>query len=129
MSFEVEGKIIVLNPTIQVSEKFSKREFVLKIESNNPQYPESVAFQLSQDKCNLLDGLNVGDDVAVGFNLKGREWNSPQGEVKYFNTLDAWKINRINTSAPQKAMQPNTDFDKPKSNAPMPGAKADDLPF
>ena len=76
--------------TRQVSEKFSVREFVLTDESS--QYPQHVQFQATQDRCSLLDGFQIGSEITVNFNIRGREWTSPQGEVKYFNSLDAWRI-------------------------------------
>lgn len=86
---EVTGKIKMINPTQVVSDKFSKREFVV---TTNDMYPQDILFQLTQDKCTLLDMFKVGDKVEVSFNLRGREWTNPQGEVKYFNSLEAWKI-------------------------------------
>jgi translation initiation factor IF-3 len=91
---EVIGKIKVINDTIKVSEKFSKREFVITTEDL---YPQDVQFQLTQDKCTLLDMFKTGDNVKVSFNLRGREWISPQGEIKYFNTLEVWKIFKEDT--------------------------------
>ncbi len=90
--FKLTGTVKVLNPTVQVSEKFSKREFV--ITESSSMYPQDILFQLTQDKCSLLDGINVNEQVEVSFNLRGREWTSPQGEVKYFNSLDAWRIDK-----------------------------------
>jgi hypothetical protein len=86
----IKGKIKVINPTNVVSDKFSKREFVVETEET---YPQPVLIQLTQDKCSLLDLFKVGQDVEVSVNLKGREWNSPQGKTKYFNTIEAWRIN------------------------------------
>ena len=86
----IKGKIKLINPTIQVSEKFSKREFVLTETSN--QYPQDLLIQMGKDKNNLLDGLFVGQEVDVDINLRGREWINPQGEAKYFNTIEAWRI-------------------------------------
>lgn len=83
--------------TVQVSEKFSKREFVVTDASG--MYPQDIMFQATQDKCNLLDGYQAGDQVDVSFNLRGREWTSPTGDVKYFNTLEAWRIERSNQGA------------------------------
>lgn len=94
---EVTGILKVKNESQQVSEKFKKREFVLT--ENSSQYPQHVSFQLAQDKCALLDNYNVGDEIKVHFNLQGREWTSPKNEVKYFNTLDAWKIEKLGTGA------------------------------
>jgi hypothetical protein len=86
---QVAGKIVAIMPTQVVSEKFSKREFVVETPS---QYPQQILFQLTQDKCSLLDGLQVGQEVDVHLNIRGRSWQNPQGETKYFNTLEAWKI-------------------------------------
>jgi hypothetical protein len=104
---ELKGVIKVIGQTIQVSEKFSKREIVLT--DNSSMYPQDISFQLDQDKCSLADGLNVGDEVNLSFNLRGREWTSPQGEVKYFNTLQAWKIDRLNVSTPVVS-EPSNDL-------------------
>jgi len=87
---DITGILKVKNEAQQVSEKFKKREFVLT--DNSSQYPQHVSFQLTQDKCNLIDSYNVGAEIKVHFNLRGREWTSPQGEIKYFNTLEAWRI-------------------------------------
>jgi hypothetical protein len=69
-----------------VSERFSKREFVVEM-ADTPKYPQVVLFQLTGDRCAQLDGLNVGDQISIEFSLRGREWRSPSGEVKYFNSL------------------------------------------
>ena len=58
-------------------------------------YPQDIMFQLTQDKCSLIDGFNTQDQIEVSFNLRGREWTSPQGEVRYFNTLEAWRIEKV----------------------------------
>ena len=74
--------------------RFQKREFVLTTEANTP-YPQHVSFQVTQDKCrSLLDSFNDGEEIKVQFNLRGREWNGPQG-IKYFNTLEAWRIEKM----------------------------------
>jgi hypothetical protein len=95
--FKINGTLKVANQTQVISEKFSKREFVIE---TNDQYPQLVMFQLTQDKCNLLDAFKVGNQLEVSFNLRGREWTSPAGEVKYFNTLEAWRLESIGTELP-----------------------------
>lgn len=85
------GKLIEKSDTIEVSESFRKREFVIEY-AENPQYPELLQFELVQSNCEQLDNFKEGDEIDVYFNLKGRKWTSPQGEVKYFNSLQAWKI-------------------------------------
>lgn len=93
-AFKMKGVIKVIKPTQQVSEKFSKREFVVT-DLSEAQYPQDILFELKQDKTSLLDNFMQGQEVEVSFNLRGREWESPQGEVKYFNTLNAFKIDAI----------------------------------
>jgi len=88
---EITGTIHHIAPVHNITEIFSKREFVLKI-ADNPQYPQFVSFQLTQDKCGLIAPFKLGAAVKVFFNLRGRQWVSPQNETKYFNTLEAWRI-------------------------------------
>jgi hypothetical protein len=91
MGIETTGKLHTIFDTKQVSERFSKREFVVEL-VDNPKYPQTVLFQLTGDRCAQLDDMRVGDEVRIEFSLRGREWRSPSGEVKYFNSLDVWKI-------------------------------------
>jgi single-stranded DNA-binding protein len=91
MGIEVTGKLHVIMETKQVSERFTKREIIVEV-TDNPKYPQFVQFQLTGDRCSLADDLQVGDQVRIEFSLRGREWRSPQGETKYFNSLDIWKI-------------------------------------
>jgi hypothetical protein len=93
---QVAGKIVAIMPTQVVSEKFSKREFVVETPD---QYPQQILFQLTQDKCSILDSLKVGQEVDVHLNIRGRSWQNPQGETKYFNTLEAWKIDVLGATA------------------------------
>ena len=106
---DISAKIIEIFATAKVTDTFQKREFVVEY-SDNPQYPEYVKFELVQDKCTLLDGFNVGDEVVVHFNLKGRKWTDPQGVVKYFNSLQAWRLEaKSDNQAPTDATAPPTN--------------------
>jgi hypothetical protein len=116
---EVSGKIKLVNATQVVSDKFSKRTLVVVTSDT---YPQEIEIQFTQDKCSLLDGLSVGAEVTIGVNLRGRMWTNPQGEDKYFNTIEGWKIDA--TINPVSNMQPPLPT-SPQS-APLP---ADDLPF
>jgi hypothetical protein len=123
--YKLTGTIKVINDTVQVTEKFSKREFV--INDSASMYPQDIMFQAAQDKCSMLDGMMEGQSVEVSFNLRGREWVSPQGETKYFNTLDAWRIEAVDTSTPGT---PTASKPEPVPAAPGGGsAEDDDLPF
>lgn len=95
-SFKLEGTVKFIGTTVSVSEKFSKRELVVM--DDDPTYPQLISFQVTQERCSVLDTFMEGQRVEVSFNLKGREWTSPQGETKYFNTLEAWRIEAVGTA-------------------------------
>ena len=96
MSFEITGKLHKIYETENKTETFRAREFV--IETPDGSYTNHIKFQLVQDRCSLMDDFQEGEDIKVHFDLRGREWNSPQGETKYFNSLDVWKIERVNAN-------------------------------
>ena len=127
--YKFQGKIKVINDTQEISEKFKKREFV--VTDTSSMYPQDVMFQSVQDKCAMLDGYSVEDEVEVSFNLRGREWTSPQGEVKYFNTLDAWRIEKVGQGMPQGGPS-DMNLNPVPASAPSASTEAaedDDLPF
>lgn len=118
MAFEVEGKLHKVFDTEQKTDSFRAREFVLEV--TDGQYPQMVKFQLTQDKCELMDSHSEGDELTVHFDLRGREWNG-----KYFTNLNAWRVDAAasaNAPAPSKAMQ---------ADAPPPGTEQDydEIPF
>ena len=127
---EVTGTLKVKFDTQKVSDRFQKREFVLTTEASTP-YPQQVSFQLTQDKVNLLDQYNVGDEMKIQFNLRGREWNGPQG-IKYFNTLEAWRIEKVSgggLSTPAQNTQANTTENTSSPVFTSNVNDNDDLPF
>lgn len=101
---EIIGTIKEVFATQTISEKFKKREFVLTTDGSTP-YPQHIPFQVTKDNCEKLNSYSIGDEVTVHFNLKGREWNGPNG-VKYFGTNEAWKITGVSQfSKPQPNVQ------------------------
>lgn len=86
---EVTGKVKMIGFEQQVSASFKKRELVV---TTAEQYPQHILIEFAQDKCDLLNSLSEGQDVKVHINLRGREWVNPQGETKYFNQVQGWKI-------------------------------------
>jgi hypothetical protein len=108
---EATGKLHTIYETKQVSERFTKREFVVEL-ADNPKYPQVVLFQLTGDRVTQLDDMKVGDQVRIEFSLRGREWKSPKGEVKYFNSLDVWKIEPLRASRGRQGGDPR-DYDAP----------------
>ena len=85
MAYKAEGRVHKIFPTEQKTATFSAREFVVEVQEG--QYPQMVKFQLTQDKCAIMDDYNEGDQVVVDFDLRGREWND-----KYFTNLNAWRV-------------------------------------
>ena len=117
-SFETAGVLKLIKDTQIVSEKFTKREFVVTTDGET-KYPQDISFQFTQDKCGLLDQMKVGDEVKVGFNLRGRLWK----DDKYFTTLEAWRIDKLSGGA----VNPYAGSTQP---APVDmGSGGGDLPF
>jgi len=91
---KVQGNLKKVYPVQKFDSGFEKREFVLTIE-DNPKYPQHVKFEVIKDKCGLLDSFAEGQPLEIEFNLQGREWTNNKNEVVYFNTLQAWKIDKV----------------------------------
>ncbi len=115
---EITGIIKVIENTQNVgSNGFRKRDIVI---TTNEQYPQSLLIQFVQDKCDILNSYQIGQEVKVSINLRGREWVNPQGETKYFNTIQGWKIEGAGNAAPTASA--------PTQPTPQP-SEDDDLPF
>ena len=115
---DITGTIKVIGEVIQVSEKFKKRDVVLT--DNSSQYPQHISFQLTQDKCGLLDKFKVGDEIKVHFNIRGKEYTNKDGKVSYFNSLEIWRCEvGVSGTAEQKV----------EEQAPATDNDSDNLPF
>ena len=87
---ELTGKIKVVGQEKEFgSNQFKKRELVIVTED---QYPQTVMVEFIQDNTDKLDNFNVDDQVSIQFSVKGREWINPQGEAKYFNSIQGYNI-------------------------------------
>ena len=125
---EIQGKIKMIDETKTFGNNgFRKREMVLTTEE---QYPQHILVEFIQDKCDLLNNFQVGQPIKVSINLRGREWVNPQGETKYFNSIQGWRIENLQQQtsenpemppvAPIDAFEPTSDFSEEEH---------DDLPF
>ena len=123
---EIQGKIKLIDETKTFgSNGFRKRDVVITTEE---QYPQSILVEFVQDKTDLLNTFQVGQAVKISINIRGREWTNPQGEVKYFNSIQGWKIESMDQAAaanmppvpPADAFEPATDLKEEDH---------DDLPF
>jgi len=126
---EVQGKVKVIGETQTFgSNGFRKREIVVTTEE---QYPQHIMVEFVQDKTDLLNNYQVGQNVKISINLRGREWVNPQGETKYFNSIQGWRIENLQAAAGQGAPDlppmPPADAFEPASN--LNTEDHDDLPF
>ncbi|MFT5617955.1 MAG: single-strand DNA-binding protein [Arenicella sp.] len=138
MSFEVSGKIEEIYEEQQITEKFKKREFVIEIQDG--MYPNHIKFQLTQDRCDLIDSYSKGDEIQVHFNLKGRPYTKA-GKTTYFTNIEAWRIegatsNSVNPSASKATQSTPTAMETTKSSnsndlsgMTFSEANEDELPF
>lgn len=128
MSYQLTGKIKAIGSVEQKSDTFKMRTFVVTVDGDT-NYPQHVQLQASNDKCDLLNTFAQGSDVTVSFNLRGREWVSPaDNTVKYFNTLDAWKIEAA-TAAPASSAPAANKVPANQTPVTIVPPTGDDLPF
>ncbi len=121
---EVIGKIKLIGETQTFgSNGFRKRELVV---TTDEQYPQMIMVEFVQDKVDLLNSYSVGQDVKVSINLRGREWINPQGEAKYFNSIQGWRIESLAAGAPSQELPPMDQFE---SAPDLSSDEPDDLPF
>lgn len=104
---ELQGTVKKLTDLQTFPSGFQKRELILMTQE---QYPQSISVEFTQDKVSLLDAVHEGDNVKIGINIRGREWTSPQNEVKYFNSIVGWRIEKVTagTAEPTQAAPPST---------------------
>lgn len=98
MSYKITGIVYEIGRTEQRSERFQSRDLVIeKTETaGDKTFTEHIKFQATNDRCDLLDNIRVGQEVTVSFNLRGRKWENREGKVQYFTNLDIWKVEHAN---------------------------------
>lgn len=119
---EIKAKVHEIGDVQQVTDTFKKRDLIVEY-AENPQFVEYIRFEATQDRTSLFDNLNVGDEVEVSFNLRGRPWTNKDGITTYFNSLVAWRVNRTGSAAPAVNQAP------PTVDLSTGDGKDDDLPF
>ena len=124
---EVIGKIKMIDQTKEVgSAGFKKRDVVV---TTDEQYPQHILVQFVQDKCDLLNNYQAGDAVKIDINLRGREWTNPQGETVYFNTIQGWRIGKVQTEAAATQAVPMPAAEAFPQATSLNEEEPDDLPF
>jgi hypothetical protein len=126
MAFEITGKVIEIYPTVQVSDKFRKREFIIekKEAGGTAVFVDYLKFQLVQDKCDLINESFLQEEIKIWFNLKGNKWER-DGKINYFTNLDVWKIEKASASGREQNPPPN----KTLEDIPPEIDELSDLPF
>lgn len=123
---EVIGKVHHVGDELQVTASYTKRELVVQTDE---QYPQLILIEFGQGKCNeYLDKLALNDEVKVSINLRGREWVNPQGETKWFNSIQGWRIEKQE----QTFKTPASPVASPQTFAPAPVSNEpdeSDVPF
>lgn len=124
---EVEGKLKVIGDTKEYGKNgFQKRIVVVTTEEK---FPQDLSIDFVQDKTDLIDSYKIGDKVKIGINLRGREWVSPQGETKYFNSINGWRIEKVNNETSSNDVPPIDENIEPIDKFNESDDGSDGLPF
>ena len=125
---QLTGNIKLVGDIQEISPTFKKRELVI---TTDEQYPQTISIEFVQDKCSLLDGLNIDQKVKVSINLRGREWQNPETkEIKYFNSIQGWRIENMQPETSAEENLPPMDNLSPFETASEKNDEdIDDLPF
>jgi len=123
----VIGKVKFVGETIDVGTSgFQKRELVV---TTDEQYPQHILINFVQDKCNLLATTKIGDQVNISVNLRGREWVNPQGETRYFNDIQGWRVSHVTQAPVMQPVAPQPTMPVNQATTNFNEEEADDLPF
>ena len=130
MSYELTGKLVAKFDTMQKTATFKTREFAVeKVDDiGGKTISNFVKFQCVQDKTNLIDRINIGDEIKVHFNIKGTRWEK-DGKVNYFTNLDAWRIEQVLQPGTDKAATDNEYMEPLDTFTASTSDTIDDLPF
>ena len=124
MSFDIVGNLDKIFDTQVISDKFKKREFVLEIKDGN--FTQFIKFQLTQNRCELLNDFSTGQSVQVSFSITGRPYENKNGETLYFNNLNAWRV--VLSQQENELSPPPEDIILPEISDSN-DSEDDDLPF
>ena len=125
---ELQGTVKKIFETQTFASGFQKRELILLTQE---QYPQPISIEFLSEKIMLLDSISEGDQVKIGINIRGREWTNPQGEVKYFNSITGWRLEKVSESScePTQASSGTSSQVMDSTSNPFGEEEEDDLPF
>ena len=123
----ITGAVHKIMDIQQITDTFKKRDVVI---STNGDYPQLITIQFVNDQTHLFDNILKNENVEIAVNIRGREWTSPQGEIKYFNTLQGWRVNQLDNNAPAPKPKVQGNIEKRfEDDAIDAMTEDDDLPF
>lgn len=126
---EIVGKLYQKGEAIKRTETFTVREFVIEVENErNPQWNDLIQFQVTNERITVLDALNIGELLQVTFDIRGRKWKSPDGREVFFNTLNAWRVERYN-GAPAGFNPSQANYGYPQNSQYVPNNGAPQQPY
>ncbi len=130
MGFEITGKLAAKYDTVQRTETFRTREFVIEKTEDigGRMITNYVKFQSVQDRTSIIDRFNIGDELKVSFNIKGTRWEK-NGNVNYITNLDAWRVELLQNSSSQPQQQQSSAPAAATSTIDKAPDFVDDLPF
>lgn len=111
----VSGKIEFIETAKRISDKLTKRMVVV---TTADKYPQSIPIELVNDKCALVDNAKIGDDITVHVNIRGRKWINPQGDAKYFCSIEGWRVELV-SATPQSSASSTPTTETDNSNLPF----------
>lgn len=124
---ELQGTVKKIFEIQSFPSGFQKREMVILTQE---QYPQPISIEFLSEKISLLDHISEGDQVKIGINIRGREWTNPEGQVKYFNSITGWRLEKISETSPEPAQAASAAPQAEASNEnPFTEEDEDDLPF
>jgi hypothetical protein len=124
---EIQGTIKKIDETKTFwNNGFKKREVLLTTEE---QYPQHILVEIVQDKTELLNNYSIGQPVKISINIRGREWTNPQGEVKYFNSIQGWRIESLQSEGSGEDIPPVPPMEAFEPADNLNEEDHDDLPF
>lgn len=120
------GTVVMKEDTVQINEKFKKREFVVEVENErNSDWNDFIKTQVTQDRCSLLDNLSLGDQVKVSYNIRGRKYEK-DGETRYFVSIETWRIEKTNNDSVENS---NNNSGSELGSADINSDDDEDIPF
>ena len=88
---EIKGKVVNVKPVETVGANNFKKASIW-IETTTDQYPQTIEIEFVKEKADEIQTIEVGSDVTVKINIRGRKWTGNDGVEKVFTSIQGWKV-------------------------------------